>query len=532
MKWFYNLRTAVKLITAFLLVSAILCFVGFYGITNLSKMDRSIVDMYENRLTPIAYLGEANELFLTNRINIRDINTMAKTEAERKDFKDKIHKNVQSIKEIIGKYSKTALRDEELAIMKDYPEIWQRYITSLDEAIELNNTNISNEEYTDYLLVSDLQAATTELTNFLQSLIDINMNQAQGSIDNANELYLSSRLITFSVTIVALLISIGLGLLISQIIARPLNQVMRLLGKVANGDLSETSSLNSKDEIGKLANSVNEMVLNLRRTVGGILSSAESVSAAAQQISASTEEVASSSMSQATAAQTMNELFRELSEAINSVAQSAEHASELSDQTMHIAQDGSAVVTDSIQGMTLLNNQMSRLEEGSDKIGEIIAVIDDIAKQTNLLSLNAAIEAARAGEQGRGFAVVADEVRKLAERSSEATKQVTNIIKEMQKNTQQSVNAVVEGVAFSQKNGEAFDHILSMVNDTAHKVTEIAAASEEQAAQSSEVLYSIESISAATEEMAASSSETATTANALAQLAEELNALVSIFKVK
>lgn len=221
-----------------------------------------------------------------------------------------------------------------------------------------------------------------------------------------------------------------------------------------------------------------------------------------------------------------------MSDAINSVAQSAEHASELSDQTMRIAQDGGLVVTNSIQGMTVLNNQMSRLEEDSDRIGEIIAVIDDIAKQTNLLALNAAIEAARAGEQGRGFAVVANEVRKLAERSSEATKQVTNIIKEMQKNTHQSVNAVVEGVAFSQKNGEAFDHIISMVNDTAHKVTEIAAASEEQAAQSSEVLYSIESISAATEEMAASSSETATTANALAQLAEELNALVSIFKVK
>lgn len=108
--------------------------------------------MYENRLTPIAYLGEANELFLTNRINIRDINTMAKTVAEKKEYEDKIHKNVQSIEEIMGKYSKTALRAEELAIMKDYPEIWKRYITSLDEAIELNNTNISNEKYTNFCL--------------------------------------------------------------------------------------------------------------------------------------------------------------------------------------------------------------------------------------------------------------------------------------------------------------------------------------------------------------------------------------------
>lgn len=299
MKWFYNLRTAVKLISAFVLVSVILCFVGFYGISNLSKMDESIEDMYNNRLTPIAYLGEANELFLTNRINIRDINTMAKTEVKKKEYQDKIHKNVQSIEGIMSKYSKTKLREEELKKMKTYPEIWQRYITSVDHAIEVDKTNISNEEYTNYLLTGDLQLATTEMTDFLQGLIDINMKQAQGSSDSANKLYQSSRLITFSVTIIALLISVGFGYLISQIIARPLNQVMRLLGKVANGDLSETSNLNSNDEIGKLANSVNEMVLNLRQTVGGILSSAESVSAAAQQISASTEEVASGSMSQA-----------------------------------------------------------------------------------------------------------------------------------------------------------------------------------------------------------------------------------------
>lgn len=532
MKWFMNMKTTVKLITAFVIVSAILCAVGFYGISNLSKMNESIVDMYNNRLSPIAYLGKMNELVLQNRINTRDMNSRANTDAERNEYKNKIEGNVKEIEAVIKKYTNTALRSEEVEITKDYPAVWQRYTSGLDNAIEMNNKNISNEEYSAYLLNSDLNKATIDLMNILQNLIDVNKKQAEDSNAYASNLYKSSRSITVAVILIALLLSIGLGYIISQVIARPLNRVVQLVGKVAQGDLSETSDINSKDEVGVLASSVNDMVLNLRQTVGEILVSAETVSAASQQISASTEEIASGSMSQASAAQTMNELFGELSHAINSVARGAEQASELSDRTMSIAQDGGKVVQVSIDGMTHVNEQMFKLVGDSNKIGEIIEVIDDIAEQTNLLALNAAIEAARAGDQGRGFAVVADEVRKLAERSSEATKQITKIIKGMQENTQQSVKAVEEGVLASQKTGEAFDSIMSMVTDTAYKVTEIAAASEEQAAQSSEVMSSIESISAATEEAAASSQETASTAQSLAHLAEDLNNAVSIFKIK
>ncbi|MEK4513343.1 methyl-accepting chemotaxis protein [Paenibacillus anaericanus] len=532
MKWFYNLKTTVKLVSAFVIVSIILGVVGLYGISNLNKMDDSISDMYANRLTPISDLSAVNELLQLNRINIRDINTMAKTPDERTEFKDQIQNNIKEIGTKLEKYGKTDLRSEEIAILNKLTAVWESYTLSIDETIALNETNISNEDYTTYLTTSDVNTAVDEMGAILKQLISVNTDQANQASEYANKLYLSSRTITIAVIVIALIVSVSLGYIISQVIARPLNRVVLLLAKVAKGDLSETSDMDSKDEIGLLAGSVNDMILNLRQTVGGILVSAETVSAASQQISASTEEIASGSMSQAGAAQTMNELFRELSLAINSVAHGAEQASELSDKTMSIAQDGGKVIQVSIDGMTRVNEQMSRLEEDSNKIGEIIEVIDDIAEQTNLLALNAAIEAARAGDQGRGFAVVADEVRKLAERSSEATKQITKIIKGMQENTQQSVKAVEEGVASSQKTGEAFEHILSMVNETAYKVTEIAAASEEQAAQSSEVLDSIESISAATEEVAASSGETAATAQSLAQLAEELNGLVTIFKIK
>lgn len=323
--------------------------------------------------------------------------------------------------------------------------------------------------------------------------------------------------------------------LLTNTIVRPLNRSVEVGEHMALGDftkeLPEEYRLR-KDEIGILAKVFHDITQSMTSMIGQVNMNASQVAAAAQQISASSEELAVGSGQQADSVQTINELFKELSYAINAVASSATSAAELVSQTAGIASKGGTVVQQSMEGMNRVNRQVLKLEDDSARIGEIIEVIDDIAEQTNLLALNAAIEAARAGEQGRGFAVVADEVRKLAERSGEATKQIAGIIKGMQNNTTESVKAVEAGVISTEKTGEAFDHIISMVNDSSNTVMEIAAASEEQAAQAAEVVTAIESISATAEETAASSEETASTAQSLAQLAEELNNMVAAFKIK
>lgn len=336
-------------------------------------------------------------------------------------------------------------------------------------------------------------------------------------------------------TLIVIGISILLGMLLVLWIIRsitvPLKRLNDATERIAKGDLTEDIATKSQDELGQLSVSVNEMMHKLRDLIGGVIHSSQNVAAASQQISATTEQIASGSTEQANAALNMQELFRELTTGINLVAQNAEAAADLASQSTTIAGDGGIKINRSIESMNQVNAQMNHLEEDSHRIGEIIEVIDDIAEQTNLLALNAAIEAARAGEQGRGFAVVADEVRKLAERSSEATKQITAIIKGMQENTRRSVLAVSDGVKQSVDTGSAFEEIIKTIKETAHKVDEIAAACEEQAAQTGEVLQAIESISSASQESAAASEETAATSQSLAQLAEGLNEAVSIFKV-
>lgn len=340
-------------------------------------------------------------------------------------------------------------------------------------------------------------------------------------------------ILIFSILAVSVALSAGAGIAVFRSITRPLGVLEKRIREIAHGDLSgDLIEVKNRDEIGLVIESANKMAIDLRGVIGQITASAQNVSAASLQISATTEEIAGGSTAQAAAAQTMNELFRELSSAVHSVAEHAEQAAELSGRTVQVAIDGGKLLSGSIQEMNGVSAQMGKLQQDSNQIGEIIEVIDDIAEQTNLLALNAAIEAARAGEQGKGFAVVADEVRKLAERSGEATKQITRIIRGIQENTRQSVAAVQEGVSSSIRTSEAFDRIVAMVGESAAKVTEIAAASEEQAAQASEVLRSVDSIASTSEESAAAAEETAATSQSLARLAETLNSAVANFKLK
>jgi len=528
MKWFLDLKTSVKLVSAFVIVSVILGIVGFYGLYNMGKLNSRLDDMYEIRLLPVNDTNDMQILYQRIRVNMYTMH-MADSRQEKERHLAVVNDLMDELDAMLKAYERDFAQAKHRELYNNAVNAWQAYRSSVGDVVQL--TLDGRDEEFKAALAGEFNTIRETFDTSLQALIDFNLDSARRANEEADVQFAFARNITIAIIIGALIVSIGFGLFISQIIARPLGRVVELVDHVSEGDLRNTLELDRKDEIGQLARSVNEMVLKWRKVVSGILASANNLAAASEQISASTEEIATGSSNQANDAAKINELFKELTLSIQAVARSVEETSALAEQSKQIAQEGGKVIQSSIEGMNRVNEHMSRLEADSNKIGEIIEVIDDIADQTNLLALNAAIEAARAGDQGRGFAVVADEVRKLAERSGQATKEITAIIKGMQENTRLSVAAVAEGVTSSHKTGEAFEQIINMVNNAAARVAEIAAACEEQAAQSEEVLTAVDNITAATEEAAASSEETAATAQSLAQLADELNNAVSIFKI-
>jgi len=187
-----------------------------------------------------------------------------------------------------------------------------------------------------------------------------------------------------------------------------------------------------------------------------------------------------------------------------------------------------------VQAATIITT----LGRSSDQIGAIVRVIEDIADQTNLLALNAAIEAARAGEQGRGFAVVADEVRKLAERTTKATKEIGDMIRQIQQDTKSAVasmdegtNQVGHGVELANKTGEALFQIHSMINSTAGMIQQIASAAEEQSNATRQIAGDLEAMSQTTRQTSSGIADSAQACHELSTLANDLQRTVSVFKV-
>ena len=317
--------------------------------------------------------------------------------------------------------------------------------------------------------------------------------------------------------------------------------------QIARGDLTskiKISGVHKESEIGVLIEQVNSLVDSLSGNVKGIINTSNSLSSQSEQLNSSSKEFEKTIEQMREKASRIIESIKQMSIAIIEVAKNSSSSAQKAQETEKVVDYGTKSVQDVAREMKNIEKTVSavsvtitELGSSSEKIGEIIGVINDIADQTNLLALNAAIEAARAGEQGRGFAVVADEVRKLAERTTKATKEIESMILSIQRNTQDAVTSmqkgkeeVSKGAEIAGKSAEAISNINSLMAKLKEMITQIATASEEQSQVSEEISLSSEEIIKAQDSAQAGSKQVIASSEELARMALDLSNMVRMFK--
>lgn len=509
----------LKILSGFAVILSLLLVLSVVSYIQTSKFKGQVEEVLGHELDKLLNWEELNYSVARRTANIRGYlltgNQDYYTEFEQLTNESKIVQENLLKQDITTEdrtiFDKSAIWDEEIY------SLFELYRENPEEAIKQsgNVRDLTKELWADF---EGAAGKTREKMDDLEEQIKKSGN--------------SLIMITTLISVFGILLGTVIALFLAQKITGPILEIVNRIKTVAVGDLSgDTLVTKSKDEVGQLVKSTNEMVLSLRNLIGKVTENAMSLAASSEEISASTEQIASGSGQQANDAAASSEMVKEVANAIRNVSQNAEAASTGADQTVNAAEEGGRVIRDTVAGMADISQKIGDLSSKSVQIGEIVEVIDDIAEQTNLLALNAAIEAARAGDAGKGFAVVADEVRKLAERSGKATKEISELIFSIQKNTEDSVAAVAAGNETVATAGDTFDHIVKLTKEAALKIAEIAAAGEEVAAQSNEVLLAVENIASVSEETAAGIQETAATATDLAKMAESLTQLAATFKL-
>ncbi|HCL4438407.1 TPA: methyl-accepting chemotaxis protein [Clostridium botulinum] len=567
-----NIKKKVKtqLISAFLIVAALIVIVGAIGGVALKNVARYGEKMYSTNLQSVYMITDMNQNLTEIKSDMLQL-IYEKDESKKAELIKNIQKNKDENTKYLAEYEKLPKTDEENKTFQAFKDQLNQYRTLREDVIKLveaNNYAQAEKQYKEIPKVRDAMFQS------ISKITEINLNSAESANNDINSIYTKSNIIIVILSIVGLLMAIFIGLFIARNIAKPLNKIKDLAERLANYDFSTSITVAKEDEFGQTAVALNTAQENVNGLVKIIMENSQDISASSEELSATVEELSSkvetidtainniaASMQESSAAsEEISASVEEVDSSTNELSQKAMEGSNNSNQfkerATEVKKNSQKAIEESRKIHLEKKSNMERaVEEGRvvDSIKVMADTIASIAEQTNLLALNAAIEAARAGEQGKGFAVVAEEVRKLAEQSKDAVLSIQETIVKVQGAFKSSINTGSDILEFINtqvmEQFDAYGETGSQYYDDSDFVSKM---SEEIAAMSEEVTATLGQVSGAVQNMAISAQKSneeadiikdsmnettkaieqvAETAESQAELAENLNEMVHKFKL-
>ncbi|PWC11527.1 methyl-accepting chemotaxis protein [Brenneria corticis] len=509
-----NWRIGYRLGAGFSFLVLMLLIVGSVAITKLTDFNNKMDDIV-TRDYPLTV--ESNQLIdeLNAFLNNQQLLLLLKSEAEVNQQLELTKASSVKVSQLMEYLHKHVDDARSLAILSSIGDIRRDFLASANKL-------------SGFAVAGDLAGATAEYFNVtrvvqqkykdkIAELIESQDAKMAASAQDVAESYRETRTLMAIVIIASIIAGLIIASLITRSVTHPIQEALAIAESVSKGDLTSQIRITRKDEAGMLLTALHNMNTSLRQIVSQVRDGAETISSAASQIAAGNQDLSARTEEQASSLEETASSMEQLTSTIKNTADNTLQATEL-------AADTSETVKKSGAMMEKVTQEMRGIRDSSQRMAEIIGVIDGIAFQTNILALNAAVEAARAGEQGRGFAVVASEVRALAQRSATAAKEIKELIDD-------SFKKVQDGMGLVEDTGVTMNSLVTNVQGVNGIISEIAQASREQSDGINQINLAVGQIDTTTQQNAALVEESAAAALSLQDQAHSLTQTVSVFKL-
>ncbi|MEN3112313.1 methyl-accepting chemotaxis protein [Uliginosibacterium paludis] len=520
----------------------LLLLVAVVGVTVINIEARSIRNIHETSLPGIVVIGKARLALMKVRVNIYQ--SIFLKDEQRAKALENLEKNRGEIRQQLDAYDLLPTNPEDTRLLEAERRAVQVYSEALDRAVA--HVRQGREDLAAEVLSREILPTGNAVLEALNEHVEFNEKLAA---DYANAAFASAQLgrnVALGVSVLSLLIIAGFSIMLARELQTRLAHMSNFMTHVADSlDLTGRGKIVRTDELGKVGQAINLLMDKLTASLRSIAANADAVAASAERLATSSTQVATASSNQSEASSSVAATVEEMTVSINHVSDQAGEADRLAAHSEKLAKEGGAVILqtasdihDIAESVRHAAELIASLEASSKQISGVVAVIRDVADQTNLLALNAAIEAARAGEQGRGFAVVADEVRKLAERTGHSTQEIASTIETMNEKAARAVSSmnravskVDVGVQRARDTSASIQLISDGCHDAGETVGEISNAIREQGTATNNIAAQIERIAQMSEESSAAAGETAEAARGLDELARRMRAEVSRYRL-